>query len=422
MNLKYFIIKGKSKNSSIYLRFWDSKRFDQKAKTGISVLPEDWSDKKQRLKLKTITTQKDFLNNELNRLEQFITDQYNLDFNNREYISSHWLKEKINAYFGRVTTDENYKIYFIEWVDKFIDSAPARLYKGQPLTERTLKNYKVVLNKLKAFEKYKNRKYRFEQIDLNFYQDFLFYCRNIEHLNNNSIGTLIDRIKTFCRNIELEGYAINPMFKHRDFTSPTNETKDIYLKDSEIDAIFTHDFSHSESLSNARDLFIIGLRTGLRVSDFLRIGKANILGNVIHITTTKTRQSLTIPIHPQFQSILSKRNGEFPYKIADQKFNVHIKEICKKVGIDETTPGAKIDTDSKRKKIGNYPKYELVSSHICRRSFATNLFLAGFDNHIIMKATGHKTETQFLKYIKATNDEHLKKISEYWNKQPLADG
>ena len=78
--------------------------------------------------------------------------------------------------------------------------------------------------------------------------------------------------------------------------------------------------------------------------------------------------------------------------------------------------GAKINKDTNRKEFKIYPKHELVTSHICRRSFATNLFLSGFDNSTIMKATGHQTEKQFLKYIKSTQEENLQKISEYWEK------
>ena len=75
-----------------------------------------------------------------------------------------------------------------------------------------------------------------------------------------------------------------------------------------------------------------------------------------------------------------------------------------------------IDKKSKVKSEDYYEKWELVTSHVCRRSFATNLFLGGFDNSTIMKATGHQSEVQFLKYIKSTQEEHLQKISEYWEK------
>lgn len=417
MNLKYFIIKGKNKSCSVHVRFWDSKRIDQKTKTGISVYFDDWSETKQRLKPKATTTNRDFFNNQLELLERYINDNYNYDYNSKKYISGSWLKETVNSYFGRVEKNENHKVYFVDWVKEFVLNAPKRMFNGKPITERTIKNYTTALNKLTAFEKYKNHKYRFEEIDLNFHRDFIHYCVSVGKLNNNSTGTIINRIKTFCTNIELEGFPINPKYKHREFSSPSNETRDIYLNEIEIEKIIKHDFSKNERLDNARDLFVIGLRTGLRVSDFLSIKKDNIMGSIINITTQKTNQNLFIPIHPQFQEILNKRKGEFPREITEQKFNLYIKDVCKEIGFKEPTSGGKINKETNRKEFGIFPKHELITSHICRRSFATNLYLAGIDDDIIMKATGHKSKTQFLKYIKATQEEHLQIITDYWDNQ-----
>jgi integrase len=422
MTLKYFIIKGKNKYCSIYIRFWDSKRIDQKSTTGFSVLFGDWSSVKQRLKIKASTENIDFINNKLDKLERYVVDNYNKDYNSNIHISKTWLKEKVSSFFNRVQQDENYKIYFVEWVDKFVQDLPNRTYKGNPIKERTIKNYTSVLNKLKAFEDYKNIKYRFQDIDLIFHRDFINYCKNVADLNPNSTGNLVARIKTFCREIESDGYPINPKYKHRDFSSPKNETFDTYLNDDEINKIFNHDFSDSDRLNNARDLFIIGLRTGLRISDFLRIEKKNILGNVINITTEKTKQNLTIPIHPQFKKTLDKRKGKLPNKISDQKFNLYVKEVCKEAGIIKVTYGSGKDEKTKKKKLGYYPKHKLISSHTCRRSFATGLFLGGVDNSIATKATGHKSEKEYLGYIKASQDEHIKKISEYWEKQTNKTG
>jgi integrase len=44
--------------------------------------------------------------------------------------------------------------------------------------------------------------------------------------------------------------------------------------------------------------------------------------------------------------------------------------------------------------------YNEVSSHTARRSFATNAILAGIDMSLIMKITGHTTESQFRKYVR----------------------
>lgn len=94
----------------------------------------------------------------------------------------------------------------------------------------------------------------------------------------------------WCKNIELEGYPINPQYKHSDFSAIQNETKDVYLNEAEINKVFKHDFKDNLRLSNTRDLFIIGLRTGLRISDFLRLDQSNLNDKNITITTFKTGQ------------------------------------------------------------------------------------------------------------------------------------
>lgn len=419
MKVKYFIVKGKNKYCSIHIRFWDSKRIDQKAKTGISTLFNDWSPLKQRIKVRVDSINTDELNNKLDKLETYIYESYNLDYNNRKFIAPDWLKIKVESFFGRVTNNENYKVYFVDWAEKFTESAHKRLNNGIPISKNTIKNYTSTLTKLKDFETYQNRKYRFEDIDLEFHRDFIFFCRDNQKLNNNSIGSLISRIKTFCKNIEFDGLPINPKYKHNEFSIPKNETFDIYLSDQEIEKVYKHDFSENDKLNNARDLFVIGLVTGLRVSDFLKIKEENIFENVINLTTTKTKQNLTIPIHPYFKEILNKRKGKFPRSISDQKFNKYIKDIALEVGLKAKTYGSKRDEENNKKTEGYYEKWELVSSHICRRSFATNLFLAGIEVSIIRKATGHSSEKLFLNYVKANQNDHIKVISDYYNKNNI---
>jgi integrase len=48
-------------------------------------------------------------------------------------------------------------------------------------------------------------------------------------------------------------------------------------------------------------------------------------------------------------------------------------------------------------------KYELVTTHTARRSFATNAYRAGIPAGKIMQITGHKTEQDFFRYIKVSS-------------------
>lgn len=69
-----------------------------------------------------------------------------------------------------------------------------------------------------------------------------------------------------------------------------------------------------------------------------------------------------------------------------------------------------------RKKHGTFSKWKLVSSHIGRRSFATNHF-GKIPTPIIMAATGHKSESSFLKYIGKGRAEMVSMLAEYWYRE-----
>jgi len=246
-----------------------------------------------------------------------------------------------------------------------------------------------------------------------------------QHLNPNTIGGYMDNIKLFCRNADQKDYNVSKDYKLPEFYSPTNDTNDVYLTEQEIDKIYCHKFEY-DYLNNARDWLIIAVWTGLRVSDLLKLRPEDIKDGLIHNTNQKTDYPAIIPVHHQVEEILSRLGG-FPRKISEQKFNKYIKEVCKQAGIIERVEGARISpievvgengkkTKIHRKQKGIYPKHELISSHTCRRSFATNHY-GKLDTLTIMKISGHVTESQFLAYIKITPKEHAEKLKALWLSQ-----
>ena len=94
-------------------------------------------------------------------------------------------------------------------------------------------------------------------------------------------------------------------------------------------------------------------------------------------------------------------------------FNEKIKKIAELAGLDEWVPlSHKYGKEIKEKM---YRKYELISSHICRRSFATNMYLRGVDPEIIMTNTGHSSLKTLFSYIKVTKREKAFKLYEYFS-------
>jgi integrase len=412
------MLKNNNNPTKIYCRFKPTQLNDFTCATPLLINRDDWNAKQQQIKLKANNTNKDLINSTLKKLETKVIDTWVSDTINKKHISKIWLKEVLNDFFGQTQKDELHKVYFLEWIKKFINESNHRIYKGKIISPLTIKQYQTTFNKLKEFEQQKKTKLKFENIDLEFYNDFVFYCKTVENLGNNSIGGHIKNIKMWCRNIELDGHGINVQYKHKSFSAISNQTNDIYFTENEIDQIFNYDFSFNLKLSNARDLLIIGLRTGLRISDFMRLTDINIKDDRIRIVTKKTTSSVVIPLHPQVKQILQNNNNELPRLISDQKFNEYIKEVALTVGIKEIVPGAKINPETKRKENGHFEKWQLVTSHICRRTFATLLY-GKLPNKVIMAITTHHTESQFLKYIKTSNEEFATILEEHWQNEKL---
>jgi hypothetical protein len=79
-----------------------------------------------------------------------------------------------------------------------------------------------------------------------------------------------------------------------------------------------------------------------------------------------------------------------------------VKDVCFEAGIKEKVEGSK-KIDNRQVK-GMYPKNELVSAHIGRRTFAT-LFWGVYSISELTYITGHSTEKSFSVYMKKGNRE-----------------
>ena len=111
-------------------------------------------------------------------------------------------------------------------------------------------------------------------------------------------------------------------------------------------------------------------------------------------------------MHIEVKRILLKRNGEFPPSFAENVesnkslFNRYLKALCKEANINTKIKGSIYNAESKRNEEGEFAKYKMVSSHICRRSFATNFYgNSKYPTPLLMNITAHSTEKMFLEYI-----------------------
>ena len=159
-----------------------------------------------------------------------------------------------------------------------------------------------------------------------------------------------------------------------------------------------------------RDLFVIGCYTGLRFSDLSQISTDNFINNgtQIKLKTEKTGELVVIPLHKTVKEIIKKYNGQIPEAMSNPKMNLHIKRIARMAKIKDKTMTSITKGGEKQTTVRE--KWEQVTVHTARRSFATNMYLLDIPTISIMKITGHKTEKAFLLYIKISQEENANKL------------
>ena len=181
----------------------------------------------------------------------------------------------------------------------------------------------------------------------------------------------------------------------------SNKTKRVYLSIEEINKL--KNLELNSNLKKSRDAFVLMCYIGLRYSDYEKINRNNITDDYLDITMTKTNEQVSIPIHPTALEIIKKYNYNLP-KLSNQKLNNEIKKICKYAGIDDEINNRNIKSK----------KYELITCHTARRSFATNGYLSDVPVRDLMSITGHKKESTFLNHVQVKREVRLSRILEIY--------
>lgn len=291
-------------------------------------------------------------------------------------------------------------------------------HSGQPLSRHTIKTYTTVYNHLKEFQRLKKYKVEFGNIDLEFYTDYTEFLIKHYELSPNSVGKDIKTIKLVMNEATERELNTNLKYRSRRFKAIQEKTESIYLSEKELADLKALDLSKNKRLETVRDMFLIGCYTGLRYSDYTMLRPENFKDGFIETKQAKTGNPVIIPIHKVTNEIMKKYKWNLPKPISNQKTNSYLKEIAPLVKSLNTTV-SQTSVRKGKKSYVNYKKWELVTSHTARRSFATNQYKAGVPIVTIMAITGHKSEKSFLLYIKLTPDEHAKLLKKHWDRSAM---
>lgn len=275
---------------------------------------------------------------------------------------------------------------------------------GHKLSKALATKYGTIRNLFYDFCTYEGREYDFNEIDDNFYRRFKAFMLNQKNYATNTYGRSLKFLKTILNEATRQGYNTNQAYVSL-LSGVSEEVDSIYLTEKELEMMYQLDLTGKPGLYRVRDLFLIGCNTGLRFSDYTTITPEDIdiRNNRLRVIAQKTKGKVVIPLAPIVNDILRKYDFKLPKAISNQKFNEALKTIGEMAGINETitthiTKGGETETNV-------LPKFRLISSHVARRSFATNSVKRGVPPLLVMSITGHKTEKEFQKYLKLTNDE-----------------
>ncbi len=319
---------------------------------------------------------------------------------------------------------------------------------GYRKTITTLKNH------LKDFETHIQRRLSFEYIVLKtivFQSEFNDYMWREKKISNSYLNKLYDNLSGFLFFSHQMGY-INRKPKLRTEPVVDNDEK-VYLRTDEIIKLFNskkwdYDENRLDELQknphisiieqklegNRKDefggvlkvtnwelvkyIFLFQNSIGCRIGDIPHF-KVNDMNfdketQLISWIQQKTDKRVSVPLNDiggfifkKFSSGKSLTQPLFP-KISQQKFNKQLKNLLKDLKFNRMISRPR-RVGSELVDVEEKPLWELISSHSGRRGFVKNSIDMGeMDYQTIMKLSGHKTFSEFSKYISVTTIDTMK--------------
>lgn len=164
----------------------------------------------------------------------------------------------------------------------------------------------------------------------------------------------------------------------------------VYLNPKELDDLEkTTPISENERF--VKLCFLISARTGMRVSDTLRISENNINGGVLTYVSQKTKIEASIPISARTEGWIKSVN-KMNSRPTIGNYELIIKRLCQRAGIDSKCRLFKAGREIECQ------KWEAVTSHTARVSFVTNALELGVPLISVSRMAGHTNTTQTERY------------------------
>ena len=366
--------------------------------TGISLTNSQWDKKKQQVKhgyvINNVTY--NIINGTLEEYKSFIRDYFDGCAMRDSRPSLSELQERFNRRFKMSNEAKSDEFFYL--FDKFIEEKSKERGWGKDM----INVYLRLKNKICGFKS----DMKFSDLSISTMNKFLEYMSKTMY--NDALSKMLSYFKTFVKWAQSRKYAINEEFFSFNPKLPKAKKEVRYLELEELSAIYEMDLPTDSALDRARDMFVFQCYTALRDSDIKQLKHENIHYNAtnntysIDLLTEKDDDRINFPLSNRAISIYQKYKDRkykgglvFPV-ISNQKYNDHLKELGKRVGLK----GEWIDYEYRlmEKITVKIPKEDLAT-HTARRTFIVTAINEGVDPTLIALITSHSDLKSMKPYI-----------------------
>ena len=301
------------------------------------------------------------------------------------------------AIYAIVNPEKNNSTEYSSNICKFIQQIIIDINDNK---NETSKVYSQILKNIKAFPKGSQLDFKdLTSVRLEKFKKFYtntpresgqYYRRGTIYRHLKHFITIINKAKEY-------GILVNEAYTKSSWRMepPSDDISgnDVVLSEEEIQLLENAELV--DRFDRIRDIFLLGIYTGQRYSDYSKISRDNLIveneKEYLQIVQKKAKKKvkIKIPYSVKIKTLIEKYDG-YPKTMSLQKFNEGIKEVCEAIGIN--TPVIIYDDIPAIGEVEKtiYPKWQFVSSHTARRTFCTNAKLKGVPDKLIMQISGHK--------------------------------
>lgn len=387
-------IRAQFRNGKIYIAYTHKTKKSLRISTGIKIDKKYWDEKKKWVKKSS--PHQNYVTEALNlKIQEIVMVQRQIESEGNEpypdAVRQRLFEEKEK---NPSTETENNPTLLAQFLDEEIETkAPV---------ENTVKRYRTSIKDLKEFGIGE------VQLTADVLEKYHNYCVK-KYSSDNTIEKRVYFFKSFL----LWCYNKNIISWRPDYSIKRSVPDPISLDSHEIQRF--RNVQLSDELSECRDIFLFCASTSLAYVDYMRLVEnphwiQN--GMILNPGRQKTGTPQNIPLNDLSKSIISKYEGELPVR-SSQVLNRNLKQIAKKAEIDKPVTIKRYW--NKKAVYQNYAKWELISIHKARKTFATLSLQRGVQPFAVKEIGGWKDWKSMKPYIDKSEDQYLKDQMSKWD-------